>query len=63
MSSSVHLDDKGKDILILGEAPGQGLDDTTFSAEAKYPISFTESGKRFVLSLHYNGSNGFCLVC
>ena len=59
MSSSVHLDDKGKDILILGEAPAQGLDDTTFSAEAKYPISFTESGKRFVLSLHYNGSKGF----
>ena len=62
MSSSVHLDDKRKDILILGEAPAQGLDNTTFSAEAKYHISFTESGKRFVLSLHYNGSNGFLFV-
>ena len=28
-------------------------------AEAKYPIIFTESGKRFVLSFHYNGSNSF----
>ena len=56
MSSSVHVDNKGKDILILGEGPTQGLDDTTLTAEAKYPINFTQSGKRFVLSLHYNVS-------
>ena len=62
MSSSVHVDNKGKDILILGEGPTQGLDDTTLTAEAKYPINFTQSGKRFVLSLHYNGSNSFLFV-
>ena len=45
MSSSVHVDNKGKDILILGEGPTQGLDKTILIAEAKYPISFTESGK------------------
>ena len=38
MSSSVHDDNKGKDILILGEGPTQRLDDTTLTAEAKYPI-------------------------
>ena len=27
MSSFVHVDNKGKDILILGEGPTQGLDD------------------------------------
>ena len=43
MSSSVHIDNKSKDIT---------LDDTTLTAEAKYPINFTQSGKRFVLSLH-----------
>ena len=59
MSSSVHIDNKGKDIIILGEAPTQGLDDTTLTAEAKYPINFIQSGKRFVLSLHYNRSNSF----
>ena len=58
MSSSVHIDNK-KNILILGEGPAQGLDDTTLTTEAKYPINFTQSGKRFVLSLHYNGSNSF----
>ena len=56
MSSSVHIDNKEKDFLILGEGPNQGLDET-LTAEAKYPINFIQSGKRFVLSLHYNGSN------
>ena len=52
ISSSVHIDNKNKDILILNDGPKQGLDDTTLTAEAKYPINFTRSGKRFVLSLH-----------
>ena len=33
LSSSVHVDNKGKDILILGEAPANGLDDTTLTVE------------------------------
>ena len=36
MSSYVHVDNKNKDILILGEGPTQGLDDATLTAEAKY---------------------------
>ena len=62
MSLFVHVDNKGKDILILCEEPTQGLDDTTLTAEAKYAIIFTQSRKRFVLSLHYNGSNSFLFV-
>ena len=62
MSSSVYIGNKNKDILILGEGPTQGLDDTTLTAEAKYPINFTQSGKRFVLSLHCNGRNSFLFV-
>ena len=62
VSSSVHVDNKGKYILILLEGPTQGLDGTTFTAKAKYPIGFTQSGKRFVLSLHYNGRNRFVFV-
>ena len=41
MSSSVYIDNKNKDILILGEGLTQGLDDTTLTIEAKYPIYFT----------------------
>ena len=62
MSSSVHDDNKNKDILILGEELTQGLDFTTVTAEAKYPISFMPSGKRFVLSLYYNGSSRLLFV-
>ena len=62
MSSSVHIDNKGKDILILGKGPTQGLDDTTLIAEAKYPINFTKSYINFVLILHYNGSDSFLFV-
>ena len=62
MSSSVHVDNKNKDILILGEGPTQGYDDTTSTGEGKYPTNFTQLGKRFAVSLHYNGSNSFSFV-
>ena len=61
MSSSVHIDNKGKDTLILGKGPTQALDDTTLT-EAKYPINFTKSDINFVLILHYNGSDSFLFV-
>ena len=54
MSSSVHIDNKNKDTLILSEALKQGLDDTTLTAEDTYPVNFVQSGKRFVLRLHCN---------
>ena len=58
MSSSVLVDK----IKIIGEGPTQGLHDTTLTAEAKYPISFTQPNKRFVLSLQDNRSNSFLFV-
>ena len=39
MTSSVHVDNNGKDILILGEGSTQGLNDTVLTAEATYPIN------------------------
>ena len=62
MSSSVHIDNKSKDILILGKRPTQKLGDTKLGGEAKYPINFTQPRKRFLLSLHFNGSNSFLFV-
>ena len=35
MSSSVHVDDKKKDILVLGEGPTQGLAGTPLISEKK----------------------------
>ena len=40
----------------------QGLDDTTLTAEDKYSINFTQSGKGFVFGLHYNGRNSVLFV-
>ena len=62
MTLSVHIDNKEKDILILGEGPTQRLNDRTLTAEAIYPINFTQPNERFVLSLHYNGINSFLFV-
>ena len=33
MNSSVHVDNKGKDILILGKGPTQRLDEHSWTAE------------------------------
>ena len=51
-----------RDTLVLGEGRIQGLDNTIITAEDQYFNIFTESGKRFVLSLHYNGSNSSLFV-
>ena len=50
MNSSVHADNNGQVILILGEGPTHAFNNTTLTAEGKYPINFTQSGKRFVLN-------------
>ena len=57
MSSSVDIKNKEKDILILGKGPTQGIENTTLTAEAIYPINFAKPNKRFVLRLYYNRSN------
>ena len=50
MNSSVHIDNKKKDILILGKGPKYGLDDTTLTAEKEYSINFTEQKKKNCIS-------------
>ena len=42
MNSSAHIDDKEKDMLILGTGSTYGLDDTTLTEEKKWSINFTE---------------------
>ena len=62
MSSFVHIDNKKKNILILGESPTQRLDDATLTADTINRVNFTQPRKKFALSLHYNGSNSFLFV-
>ena len=61
MSSSPHIDHKGKDMLVLGKGPTQGLE-STLTAEKMYSIDFTITKKKFCLSLHYNGANSYLVV-
>ena len=61
MSSSVHVDNKKKDISILGRGPMQGLEHT-LTAGKMYFINFTVTKKKFCLSLHYNGANSYLFV-
>ena len=61
MSSSSHIDNKKKDILILGKDPTQGLEHT-LAAEKLYLINFTKENTKFCLSLYYNGANSYLFV-
>ena len=61
MSTSTHIDNEKKDILVLGRGPMQGLE-STLTAENMYSINFTVTKKKFCLSLHYNGGNSYLFV-
>ena len=59
MSSSAYMDNKKKDILVLGKGPTQGLEHT-LTAEKMYSINFTVTKKK--ICLHYNGASSYLFV-
>ena len=61
MSSSIQIDSKKKDILVLGRGPIQGLE-STLTAEKMHSINFTVTKKKFCLSFRYNGANSYLFV-
>ena len=61
MSSSPHIDNKKKDILVLGRGPRQGLEHA-LTAEKMYSVNFIVTKKLFCLNLHYNGANNYLFV-
>ena len=62
MSSSVHVDNKGKDVLILGKGRTQGLGEHSLTAEKMYSVHFSDNGDKYCLTLHYNGGNSYLFV-
>ena len=46
----------------MGDGLTQGINDTTIHVEKNYYRNFTDLGKKFVLSLHYNGDNSYLFV-
>ena len=61
MNPSVHINNEGKDILILGKGPTKELNHN-LAAEIQYSINFTWPGIKFCLSLHFNDGNSFFLL-
>ena len=62
MNSSIHVDNKGKDILILGKGPTQGLGEHSLTAEKMYLINLSKDNIRFCLSFHTMEQIVICLV-
>ena len=61
MSSSVHVDNKKKNISILGERTTQRLDGT-LTVEKSIQLILLKITKNVCLSLDYNGANSFLFV-
>ena len=51
MNSSPHIDNKGKEILMLGIGSTQGLGENSLTAEEMYSINFTVTKKMFKCTL------------
>ena len=62
MSSSVHATNRANHVYLMGTGLTQGINDTTIYAEKNFYRNFTDFGKKFVLSLHYNGDNSYLFV-
>ena len=61
MSSSGHIDNNKKEILVIGKGLTQGLEHT-LTEEKMYLINFEVTKKKFCLSFHYNGANSYLFV-
>ena len=62
MSRSVHASNKTGDILVLGKAFVQKIENKTIYAEKMYSPNFRVESKTFIFSLHYNGDNCYLFL-
>ena len=62
MSFSKHANNKANNIYVMGKDYVQKINDTTIYAEKMYYRNFTYLGKKFMLSLHYNGDDSYLFV-
>ena len=62
LSFSKHATNKRNNIYVMGKDCVQKINDTSIYAEKMYYRNFTYLGKKFVLSLHYNGDDSYLFV-
>ena len=62
MSFSKDANNKRNNIYVMGQDYVQRINDTTIYAEKMCYRNFTYLGKKFMLSLHYNGDDSYLFV-
>ena len=62
MSFSAHATNRANHIYLMGDGLTQGINDTTIYVEKNYWRNFTDPGKKFIISLHYNGDESYFFV-
>ena len=62
MSFSVHKTNRASHIYVMGTGFTQGIHDTMLYAEKNFYRNFINPGKKFMLSLHYNGDDSYLFV-
>ena len=62
MSFSVHGTNTANHIYLMGGRLTQGINDTTIYVEKNCYRNFTDPGKKFVLSLHYNSDDSYLML-
>ena len=62
MSFSKYANNKANNIYVMGKDYIQKINDTKIYAEKMYYRNFTDPGKKFVLSLHYNDNFSYLYV-
>ena len=62
MSFSAHATNRANHIYLMGDGLTQGINDTTLYVVKNYWTNFTDPGKKFIISLHYNGDEIYFFV-
>ena len=62
LSFSVHATNRANHIYLMGDGLTQDINDTTLYTEKNYWRNFTDPGKKFIISLHYNGDENYFMV-
>ena len=62
MSFSAHATNRANHIYLMGDGLMQGINDTKLYVEKNYWRNFTDPGKKFIISLHYNGDESYFFV-
>ena len=62
MSFSAHATNRANHICLMGDGLAQGINDTSLYVEKNYWRNFTDPGKKFIISLLYNGDERYFFV-